>query len=602
MAPSNAEATPRGVSIRIKVVATLLLLAVVPAAVVSVLLSRQYRDSVYLLEAQHQEAVVAEASAKVIERVRRLEDDAKAVAQALALAAAQPSVAPSEAVGGAAAPSTADGLDGVRAVLATRQSFDAVRFEVPSARISTVLSKEKSPAAAPESDAALRKQADERGVAFVVRGDRGLLVVPVPRAPNAKASGYVTTQVDLSPLQAELTKIALRRLEGARIVLADSQRRAVATVALPDVAVGSDVSRLPIWSRLPEGAPWTAEIGVVGEMSLDGEPQIAAVRTISELGWAVGSYRSAAVAYRTLDELERVLLLASLAALLGALVFGFLLSSALTRPVLALAKQADLIGGRKYAELELPVRRGDELGELARSMGQMARDLQTGEEELKREAQVRGDLSRFLSRELVDAVVNGKQSLSLGGRRAEVTVLFADVVAFTPMAESRDAEQVVTLLNELFTMLSEIVFRHGGMVDKFIGDCIMAVWGATEECPDHAERALRAAEDMLRFLETTNEDWRGRFDLEIRLGIGVNSGEAIVGNVGSDKRMEFTVVGDVVNVAARLEAIARPNQVLLGERTQQLAPEVLPLTDLGAHELTGRQNQARVFGYTLGDD
>ena len=593
MAPSSAETPPRGVSIRLKVVVALVLLAVVPAGAVSMTLTRQYRDSIHLLEAEHQEAVVAEASAKVIERVRRIENDAQAVAQALALAAAKPA-------GSDAAPES-DGLDGVRAVLATRQAFDAIRFEVPSAKISTVISKQGTSAQAPKSDAPLRKQADERGVAFVVRGAHGLVVVPVPRANPKGALGYVSARVDLEPLQMELKKIALRRLEGARIVLADSERRAVALVALPEVQLGSDVSAMPVWSRLPEGVPWTAEIGVVGELNVAGQPQVAAVRTIAELGWAVASYRSAKVAYATLERLERVLLFSSLAALLGALVVGFLLSSALTRPVLSLASQARLIGKRKYAELDLPQSRGDELGELARSMGAMARDLQTGEEELEREAQVRGDLSRFLSRELVDAVVSGKHALALGGRRTEVTVLFADVVAFTPMAESRDAAQIVTLLNELFTMLSEIVFRHGGMVDKFIGDCIMAVWGATEPCPDHAERALRAAEDMLRFLETTNEDWRARFDVEIRLGIGVNSGEAIVGNVGSDKRMEFTVVGDVVNVAARLEAIARPNQVLLGERTQELAPNELPLTDLGAHELTGRQNKARVFGYTLGE-
>ena len=100
------------------------------------------------------------------------------------------------------------------------------------------------------------------------------------------------------------------------------------------------------------------------------------------------------------------------------------------------------------------------------------------------------------------------------------------------------------------------MFRHGGTVDKFIGDCIMAVWGAPSAQDDHAARALAAAEDMMRFLETANEGWQEKYDVEIRLGIGVNSGEAIVGNVGSDKRMEYTVIGDVVNVAARLEAIA----------------------------------------------
>jgi adenylate cyclase len=174
-------------------------------------------------------------------------------------------------------------------------------------------------------------------------------------------------------------------------------------------------------------------------------------------------------------------------------------------------------------------------------------------------------------------------------------VLFADVVAFTPLAESRPPEQVVALLNELFSMLTEIVFRHDGMVDKFIGDCIMAVWGAARPTPDHARLGLAAARDMVRFLETANESWKAKYDVEIRLGIGVNSGDALVGNIGSDKRMEFTVVGDVVNVAARLEAIARPNQVLVGEGAQIAGGEAFDLEPIGERNLTGRKAPSKVY-------
>jgi class 3 adenylate cyclase len=174
-------------------------------------------------------------------------------------------------------------------------------------------------------------------------------------------------------------------------------------------------------------------------------------------------------------------------------------------------------------------------------------------------------------------------------------VLFADVVAFTPLAESRSAEEVVSLLNELFSILTEIVFRHGGTVDKFIGDCIMAIWGAPVAQPDHAQRALAAAEDMMRFLETANERFREVYGIEIRLGIGVNSGEAIVGNIGSDKRMEYTVIGDVVNVAARLESIAAPNQLLVSEATRRLAGVGFDLTLVGEKNLTGRKNATTVY-------
>jgi class 3 adenylate cyclase len=274
-----------------------------------------------------------------------------------------------------------------------------------------------------------------------------------------------------------------------------------------------------------------------------------------------------------------------------------------TRPILHLVAQARLIGARRWREIALgDALRGrrDEIGELTTSLGRMAQDLEQGEADIAREAKLRGDLGRFMDKAVVDAIVRGEHPLALGGKRATVSVLFADVVGFTPLAESRDAERMVALLNELFSMLTEIVFRHGGTVDKFIGDCVMAVWGAPIAQEDHARRALAAAEDMMRFLETANEEWRERYDIEIRLGVGVNSGEAIVGNIGSDKRMEYTVIGDVVNVASRLEAIAAPNQVLVSEATRDLAGDAFPLRALGERNLTGRKTTTAV--YTLEPD
>jgi class 3 adenylate cyclase len=148
---------------------------------------------------------------------------------------------------------------------------------------------------------------------------------------------------------------------------------------------------------------------------------------------------------------------------------------------------------------------------------------------------------------------------------------------------------VVALLNELFTILTEIVFRHGGTLDKFVGDCVMAMWGAPTPQDDHAARALAAAEDMMRWLEAGNASWEAKFGVKIELAIGIHSGEAIVGNVGSETRMEFTAIGDTVNVAARLEAIARPMQVLVTSEARAAAgPERFDLVDLGARALTGR--------------
>jgi class 3 adenylate cyclase len=185
--------------------------------------------------------------------------------------------------------------------------------------------------------------------------------------------------------------------------------------------------------------------------------------------------------------------------------------------------------------------------------------------------------------------------MKLGGERREISVLFADVVAFTPIADSLAAEETVGLLNELFTILTEIVFRYEGTVDKFIGDSVMAIWGAPQLQPDHAARAIAAAEDMMRWLEAGNQGWRRKFGVTVELAIGINSGHAVVGNVGSETRMQYTAIGDVVNVAARLESIARPQQILVTHATKVLAGDDFQYSSLGPRQLVGRRDPVKLF-------
>jgi len=226
---------------------------------------------------------------------------------------------------------------------------------------------------------------------------------------------------------------------------------------------------------------------------------------------------------------------------------------------------------------------------LGGAMGDMADQLAAGEREIERRAAVEADLSRFLPAEVARSIAAGEHTLALGGQRRSVSVLFADVVSFTSFAESAPPEQVVAFLNELFTVLSEVVFRHGGTVDKFIGDCVMAIFGAPEDQPDHAARALAAAEDMHRFVETSAPAWKQKYGVEARLGIGVNTGEALVGNLGSERRMEYTAIGDAINVAARLEGLARPGQTLVTAELARAAGDGFDFVSCGEHPLRGKK-------------
>ena len=253
---------------------------------------------------------------------------------------------------------------------------------------------------------------------------------------------------------------------------------------------------------------------------------------------------------------------------------------------------------QRYARREFgarsDVKSGDELEALGTSLEQMADDLSASEAEIERRARIEANLRRYMPEEAAEAATNDG-ALDLGGAKKHVTVLFADVVAFTSFAERTSPERAVAFLNELFTILSEVVFRHHGMVDKFIGDCIMAVFRPSKDGErDDVARALAAAEDMHAFVESNLPRWRDEWSFPVELGIGIATGEVLIGNLGSSTRMEYTVIGDPVNVAARLESMARPRQTLATREIVEASPDVT-FTSLGSHALRGKAHPVEVF-------
>ena len=167
---------------------------------------------------------------------------------------------------------------------------------------------------------------------------------------------------------------------------------------------------------------------------------------------------------------------------------------------------------------------------------------------------LRETFSRYVSPELCEEILKNPGLLALGGRRQPVTVLFADIRNFTSMSEAMAPEAVVEVLNTYFTEMVDLVFHYQGTLDKFVGDALMAVFGVPLPLPQAANRAVECALAMQRHLKEMQR--AGRTPIQ-GVRIGINTGEAIVGNIGSDKRMDFTVIGDVVNVAARLQELAK---------------------------------------------
>ncbi len=407
--------------------------------------------------------------------------------------------------------------------------------------------------------------------------------------------GYLWTSISLRPLSAELARVSRRRFgrNAERVFLIDETLRVIAH-GRPS-AVAKPLDKTGIARALGgDGKHLRRDVALSAEYSRAGEPLLGVLLPLKELGWGVVVEQPRAQAYAAIRTTWITGLAVGGAFLVIALVIGLWVGRRLASPVQAVARAArEVAAGNLEQRIECNTR--DEVGEMAESFNSMAQDLQSFEKRVVEETRIRSDLSRYLSAELVDGIVNREIELKLGGERREITVVFADVVAFTPLTEKHDPEQVVAVLNELFTFMTEIVFRHGGIVDKFMGDCIMAVFGVPRPQEDTPLRAVRAAEEMMRWLETGNVRWRKELGSELQLGIGINTGQAIAGNIGSERRMEYTVIGNVVNVAARLESIARPGQVLMTEETFERVADEFECEPLGSQHLVGKLSSVQVY-------
>lgn len=207
---------------------------------------------------------------------------------------------------------------------------------------------------------------------------------------------------------------------------------------------------------------------------------------------------------------------------------------------------------------------------------------------------LRDTISRYVSPEMCEEILKNPSLLQLGGRSQEVTVLFADIKGFTAMSESLAPEVVVEVLNTYFTEMVDLVFRHRGALDKFVGDALMAVFGVPLPIPQAATRAVECALAMQRRLARLQQ--QGRTPIR-GMRIGINTGEAIVGNIGSDKRMDFTVVGDVVNVAARLQELAKELEAdtLVSEATRRQLEGEFRLVAEPSLVLRGRKEPTGIY-------
>ena len=206
---------------------------------------------------------------------------------------------------------------------------------------------------------------------------------------------------------------------------------------------------------------------------------------------------------------------------------------------------------------------------------------------------------QYMAPQVVDKLTKGNDfEIKLGGEKRDVAVMFVDIRGFTPMSENLQPEQVVQILNEYLTLTTESIFKHNGMLDKFIGDATMAVFNAPFDLEDYLYEAVATAWDIKSGSEKLEKKLMEQFGRTVSFGIGVNCGDAVVGNIGCSFRMDYTAIGDTVNTAARLESRAKPGQILISEKLYKALEDRIEAEEVGEMELKGKSNKIMVYSVT----
>ena len=256
-------------------------------------------------------------------------------------------------------------------------------------------------------------------------------------------------------------------------------------------------------------------------------------------------------------------------------------------PVLNLKSATQKVSSGNY-NIDVPVTSTDELGQLSQSFNDMAA-------ELKMQELIKYTFGRYVSHAVVERILKDPESAKPITEKRVVSIMFADIRGFTTYADMHTPEEVSESLNEYFEIMVETVFEYDGTIDKFMGDCLMVVFGAPLFQEDHYSRVVKCALKIKSAIENLSKSRVERGQVPIQLGIGINTGEAMVGNIGASKRLEFTVIGASVNLASRLESLAKPGQILISANTYSLVKDEVDAVSLPPQLVKGISEPVEVY-------
>ncbi len=425
----------------------------------------------------------------------------------------------------------------------------------------------------------------ETRIGVVRLGDGSLvLALSIPFVEKGEASGTFSHLLTAFVRQARFLRVFG---ESAILTtyLVDANGRLLVHSDAARAAAAESVADLGIVRRMLEGKFNNEQTRYVDARS--SEPRLAAYRLLGFAGLGVVAEVAEAKAFETSKKIEFRSILISLIVLSASFFLGYMVSRSITRPIQSLVIAARRIAAGDF-KIQLKPSTRDEVATLSLAFNDMARGLEERD-------RVKETFNKFHNKEIAEKLLSGE--VKLGGERREAVVFFSDVRGFTSLSESLEPERVVELLNEYMTRMVAIIREHGGVVDKYVGDAIMALWGVPLAREGDVENSVRACLAMRAELAQLNALRESRGEPPLKIGMGLNLGPVIAGNIGSDEKMEYTVIGDSVNLASRVESLTKEygTDLLVSKSIQERLGERFVFEACKTAKVKGKAQAIEIF-------
>ncbi|MEO0284646.1 MAG: adenylate/guanylate cyclase domain-containing protein [candidate division WOR-3 bacterium] len=321
--------------------------------------------------------------------------------------------------------------------------------------------------------------------------------------------------------------------------------------------------------------------------------------TLPSLEWGIVVSQPHEIVYASLRRLYTFSSLTGFIFLFLSIIFGILSSRYLTKPIEELNLGIKRIISRDFG-YQVNVRAKNEIGELANSFNEMIKTLKHYKEEIIKETEIKLFAMRYLPTHLANQLIaQGKSTLSAETIKREISIMFADISNFTSLSEKFSPEKLVSYLNKYFNIATESIFKYNGVIDKFIGDCVMALFGVPYVSINAAEEAVKSAIDLIKNILMKNEEFEKEFGFGIRVKIGISTGDVVVGNIGSKTRLDYTAIGKAVNLASRFEELALDNEIIIDESTKNKLPSIIKIEEIGYMKIKGIKENVKCYRVIL---